>query len=568
MDAAPAISINPAPLAYFEKQGPATIDRNLTVSAEANAQLEAATVRLIGYESGEDVLGVDAPNGLATWWDPSRGVLALTGAAPASTYQAALRSITYADLSANPSTSPRIAEFLVTDRQLISQAADRGISIVATNDPPSVLAPPGQTLVAGATLTFGAAGGNSIVVSDVDANGAAEQVTLAATHGRFTLAASQGLSFTVGTGAGDLTMTFTGTLDRVNAALDGLTFAPEANYAGSASVLVSVDDLGNTGLGGPQIVNARVPITVTGNPAPNTPADQGAQIGAGAPTTPPPTPPIVGQPPPGGTSVPPPPEPLTGKVPLPVTLAAPPDTGSTIPSDAPMPPLVEASEASGRDVLETSGGATSAESGSGGSDVVASSRQIQAVFYTPRSARRPPAVTSSAIQWPAEPGWARQVVLASWRIESSWPRDRLNAEPLQAAGFFAFARNGATRAMRAHPHVSFVALNTDQNREADAMAGAAGLWRDLDVLHRRVTSDIPVRVWAGTASVLTVGASVAWFLWMSRAGSLLSGLMSAVPAWSVVDPLPVLEHLGQTGAMLKRNADDGIEKLLRNGAGS
>jgi hypothetical protein len=120
------------------------------------------------------------------------------------------------------------------------------------------------------------------------------------------------------------------------------------------------------------------------------------------------------------------------------------------------------------------------------------------------------------------------------------------------------------QAARRHPHVSFSDSGADLDRNDASMTRNAGLWRELDALHRRVTSDIPLRVWAGTASVLSVGASVAWFLWMSRGGSLLSGLMSAVPAWTVVDPLPVLDHLGPTAAMLKRNADDGIEKLLKD----
>lgn len=566
MDAAPSVSLNPAPLAYYEKQGPANIDPALTVSAGANAQLEAATVRLIDYRSGEDVLAVAAPNGLAAWWDPTRGVLALTGAAPASSYQAALRSVTYADLSADPSTSTRVAEILITDGQSISRAADRGISIVATNDPPGILAPPAQNILAGATLTFGAAGGDAIVVSDADANGAAEQVTLAAVQGRLALTEAQGLNFTAGTGAGDSTVTFTGTLDRINAALDGLTFAPDADYTGSASVVVSVDDLGNTGRGGPQVVNARVPITVTGNPRSNTPGDTGARAGDHGTT--PPAPPTVGQSPPGEASLLPVSEPATEKGPLPVTLAAPPEAASTIPSDMPVPPTLGASESNGTDAAEESGGAIAAASGAGTSDAGAAQQKTLPVLCAPPPPRASGSPASIATNGPAKRVWARQLTPASARIEPLLSANRSDAESEATGGFFAFAPPETLRTARRRPHLFFGDSGADPDRDDAPMARNAGLWRELDALHRPVTSDVPLRVWAGTASVLSVGASVAWFLWMSRAGSLLSGLASALPAWTVVDPLPILDHLGQTGAVLKRNADDGIEKLLTRGGGN
>ncbi len=45
-------------------------------------------------------------------------------------------------------------------------------------------------------------------------------------------------------------MVFTGTLAAVNAALDGLNYAPTGGYSGTASIGVVLNDLGNTGTGG------------------------------------------------------------------------------------------------------------------------------------------------------------------------------------------------------------------------------------------------------------------------------------------------------------------------------
>ena len=59
------------------------------------------------------------------------------------------------------------------------------------------------------------------------------------------------LTFTSGTGIANTAMTFSGRLLDLNRALDGMSFAPTANYHGPAVVQVAVDDLGNFGSGGP-----------------------------------------------------------------------------------------------------------------------------------------------------------------------------------------------------------------------------------------------------------------------------------------------------------------------------
>lgn len=53
-----------------------------------------------------------------------------------------------------------------------------------------------------------------------------------------TLAGTDGLTVTNGTGIGDTTMTFTGRAVAVNAALDGLRYVPDAGYTGPAQVEV------------------------------------------------------------------------------------------------------------------------------------------------------------------------------------------------------------------------------------------------------------------------------------------------------------------------------------------
>jgi hypothetical protein len=43
--------------------------------------------------------------------------------------------------------------------------------------------------------------------------------------------------------------------------------------------------------------------------------------------------------------------------------------------------------------------------------------------------------------------------------------------------------------------------------------------------------------------VMSAGLSVGYVLWLARGGVLLASLMSALPAWAMVDPMPVLAQM-------------------------
>gem|GEM_PF-6665894 len=51
---------------------------------------------------------------------------------------------------------------------------------------------------------------------------------------------------------------------------------------------------------------------------------------------------------------------------------------------------------------------------------------------------------------------------------------------------------------------------------------------------------------AGTAGLLATGFSLGYLLWLARSGFLLSTVLSALPAWRNIDPLPVLGSLSDT----------------------
>jgi hypothetical protein len=136
----------------------------------------------------------------------------------------------------------------VRDPSNLSAIGTTTIDVSAVNDAPTITGPTTINTDEDTPAVFSTALGNALQVSDVDVG--LVQVTLSATNGLLSLASLNGLTFVVGDGLGDATVTFTGTVSDVNTALDGLAFAPSADYHGAAAIQTFVDDLGNTGTGG------------------------------------------------------------------------------------------------------------------------------------------------------------------------------------------------------------------------------------------------------------------------------------------------------------------------------
>lgn len=107
------------------------------------------------------------------------------------------------------------------------------------NHAPTITVPSEQTMQWNSVFTFDPGEGTGITVDDADSDPL--HVDLVATNGVLTLNGTAGL---VGlTGDGTDTVSFDGTLSDINTALNGMTFTPTTDYAGTgASVSVSVDD--------------------------------------------------------------------------------------------------------------------------------------------------------------------------------------------------------------------------------------------------------------------------------------------------------------------------------------
>jgi hypothetical protein len=130
------------------------------------------------------------------------------------------------------------------------------------NLPPVLLASAYELTTPDVAVVFSDATYNPILIDDFDASGLPVRMELTVNNGTLTLGGLAGLTFQTGDGTADAAMTFTGTVDAINAALDGLVFQPTVGYIGTVTLSLTVNDLGNSGSGGPGIVSAQMPIAV------------------------------------------------------------------------------------------------------------------------------------------------------------------------------------------------------------------------------------------------------------------------------------------------------------------
>src|SRR4029077_10026011 len=104
-----------------------------------STNLASATVAITAnFVTGEDVLGFTTQNGISGSFNATTGVLTLTGSATVANYQTALRSVTYANASTNPSTLTRTVSVVANDGTASSNTATRTITVAALNNPPVV----------------------------------------------------------------------------------------------------------------------------------------------------------------------------------------------------------------------------------------------------------------------------------------------------------------------------------------------------------------------------------------------------------------------------------------------
>jgi uncharacterized repeat protein (TIGR02543 family) len=133
------------------------------------------------------------------------------------------------------------------------------IKVTGVNDTPTVTVPGSQAAASAQGLAFGGQG-RLIEVGDVDDS--ALTVTVATTNGALTLGSTRGLVFSQGNGTANQTMTFAGEIAALNEALSSLRVDFPENFAGNATLSLSVKDASNA------TATGQIAVTVTDSHAP------------------------------------------------------------------------------------------------------------------------------------------------------------------------------------------------------------------------------------------------------------------------------------------------------------
>jgi hypothetical protein len=67
------------------------------------------------------------------------------------------------------------------------------------------------------------------------------------------------------------------------------------------------------------------------------------------------------------------------------------------------------------------------------------------------------------------------------------------------------------------------------------------LWDTIEASGESIAQEQTTDVVVGGSAVITTAVSVGYVLWMIRGAGLVSSLASSLPAWTLIDPLPILE---------------------------
>jgi CSLREA domain-containing protein len=240
---APTVTASGTPLAYSENAGAIAVDPGLVVADADNATLVGATVTIVtNHASGEDVLAFTDQAGITGSWNAATGTLTLTGTATLAQYQAALRSITYANSSDAPSALQRVVSFTVDDGTTTSAAATRAIDVIASNDAPTVTA--SGTPLAYTENDGAVAVDPGLVLDDLDdatLTGATVRIATHYANGEDVLSFTDqsGITGSWNSATGTLTLTGTATVAQYEAALRSINYTNTSDAPSTLQRIVS-----------------------------------------------------------------------------------------------------------------------------------------------------------------------------------------------------------------------------------------------------------------------------------------------------------------------------------------
>lgn len=139
-----------------------------------------------------------------------------------------------------------------------SASEDITVNVIAVNDAPNISGPTTEVTLEDVPVTLAA-----YIASDVDGPSAA--VTISVLNGIATVNPASGVT---PTGNGTNLLSFTENFAEINLALADLEFTPDADFNGQAEILITINDLGQTGDPGPlsAAITTIIDVTPVGDP--------------------------------------------------------------------------------------------------------------------------------------------------------------------------------------------------------------------------------------------------------------------------------------------------------------
>jgi hypothetical protein len=243
-----------------------------TITAPANGSLsengslvfstskgDAITVADSSAGSSADALTLSVSHGTLTlattsgltFTSGSNGSASFTVTGTITNLNAALNGLTYKPTSGYSGSDSLSVS--VTDPGDSLSASDGVALTVNAAVAPTITAPTTASVIVNGSLVFS----NSITVADGSAGSNTERLALSSTHGTLKLGSTTGIQFISGANK-SASMTISGTLANINAALNGLTYTPKRRYLGSASISLTYTDVGDNLTG-----SAAIAVTVS-----------------------------------------------------------------------------------------------------------------------------------------------------------------------------------------------------------------------------------------------------------------------------------------------------------------
>ena len=286
----PAALASAGTITYTENDPATAIATGIAISSPDIPTLASATITITNFVLGEDVLSFtndgSTMGNISGSYDSATGVLTLTSSGASATvaeWQAALRAVTYANSSENPTTTARSVDFVVNDAVADSAPLTSTVNISAVNDAP-VLANLETTPLPYAPNAVATTTTSTLTLADVDSatlTGATVQIT--GYQAGDVLAFTDTPNITGVYANGTLTLSGSDTVANYQAALRSVTYASTSQSPAARTVSFQVTDgtdpsniVSRTIGGSVQVVGSTINVYGTQNANVITIADTGS----------------------------------------------------------------------------------------------------------------------------------------------------------------------------------------------------------------------------------------------------------------------------------------------------